>query len=305
MNTKPSLLFLAHRIPYPPTKGEKLRAFNLLKGLSETHDIWLGAPLDDPEDWQHRTALDPWCVDTHIADIRGRTRHRAALEAIARSEPVSYAYFRERGMMDWVKRVTGERQFDTVFLYSSGAAPYLKAIQRAPRSTIIDFVDVDSEKWRALGESAKGPMKHVYTREAKLLRAEETRLGALSDANLLVTRAEADLYTELTGQPAEVVGNGVDTEYWGAAKSLPSAGSPPRSCPDCVRRATRSSSSLQADDPRARSRRWARPRTSRSPGGSRTCAAGLVMPTSRLRRCCWHGACRTRCWRLWPPGHLS
>jgi sugar transferase (PEP-CTERM/EpsH1 system associated) len=219
---KPTLLFLAHRIPYPPTKGEKLRAFNLLKGLSETYDIWLGAPLDDPDDWQHRDALDEWCIETHIADIRGRTRHRAAVEAVARGEPVSYSYFRERGMMNWVTKLTSDRTFDAVFVYSSGAAPYLKAIRRAPAATVMDFVDVDSEKWRVLGETAKGPMKHVYAREAKLLRAEERRLGAMADANLLVTDAECALYTELTGLPASTVGNGVDTEYWGAAKTIES-----------------------------------------------------------------------------------
>ncbi len=220
--TKPSLLFLAHRIPYPPTKGEKLRAYNLLKGLAETYDIWLGAPLDDPDDWQYRDALDPYCVETCIADIRGRTRHRAAVEAIAKGEPVSYSYFRHRGLMDWVAARTAERTFDAVFIYSSGAAPYLKAIRNTPAATIIDFVDVDSEKWRALGESAKGPMKHIYTREAKLLRNEEHRLGSTSDVNLLVTDAEGALFTELTGLPASTVGNGVDTNYWGAAKSIPS-----------------------------------------------------------------------------------
>jgi len=220
--SKPSLLFLAHRIPYPPTKGEKLRAYNLLKGLAENYDIWLGAPLDDPDDWEHRHALDAYCVGTHIADIRGRTRHRAALESIARGEPVSYAYFRERGMMDWVGKVSKERVFDAVFVYSSGAAPYLKALHNTPGATIMDFVDVDSEKWRVLGETAKGPMKHIYGREAKLLRAEEKRLGAFADASLLVTDAECELFTELTGLPAQTVGNGVDTEYWGAAKSIAS-----------------------------------------------------------------------------------
>lgn len=219
---KPTLLFLAHRIPYPPTKGEKLRAYNLLKGLAETYDIWLGAPLDDPDDWEHRHALDEYCVETHIADIRGRTRHRAALEAIAKGEPVSYAYFRQRGMMDWVAKVSGERSFDAVFVYSSGAAPYLKALKQTPGATIIDFVDVDSEKWRVLGETAKGPMKHVYGREAKLLLAEEKRLAGVADASLLVTDAECALFTELTGLPAQTVGNGVDTEYWGAAKSIES-----------------------------------------------------------------------------------
>ena len=128
---KPTLLFLAHRIPYPPTKGEKLRAYNLLKGLAETYDIWLGAPLDDPDDWEHRHALDEYCVETHIADIRGRTRHRAALEAIAKGEPVSYAYFRERGMMNWVAKVSNERSF--CLLYTS-PSPRDKRQSRMPSS---------------------------------------------------------------------------------------------------------------------------------------------------------------------------
>ena len=222
--SKPTLLFLAHRIPYPPTKGEKLRAFNLLKGLAEHYDIWLGAPVDDPEDWQHRDALAPLCAETHLADIRGRTRQLAALEAIAKGEPVSYAYFRQRGMMEWVAKVTGERRFDAALIYSSGAAPYLKAIRRPPAATVIDFVDVDSEKWKALAETAKTPMRAVYAREAKLLAAEEARLGRRADASLLVTDAEAALFTKISGLTKGVatVGNGVDTAYWGAAKTIAS-----------------------------------------------------------------------------------
>jgi len=63
-------------------------------------------------------------------------------------------------------------------------------------------------------------MKHIYAREAKLMLAEEKRFGAISDANLLVTDAECALFTELTGLPAQTVGNGVDTDYWGAAKTI-------------------------------------------------------------------------------------
>ena len=222
--TKPKLLFIAHRIPYPPTKGEKLRAFNLLKGLAAHYDVTLGAPVDDPDDWHHRDALAPWCFETYFADIRGRTRQRAAFEAIAKGEPVSYAYFRQREMMNWVSTKTSEQQFDAVFVYSSGAAPYLKAIRRAPDATIIDFVDVDSEKWKALAETSKGPMRAIYAREARLLAAEEARLGNLADASLLVTDAEAALFSKITGvfRSIATVGNGVDTDYWGASRSIAS-----------------------------------------------------------------------------------
>ena len=152
----PTLLFLAHRIPYPPNKGEKLRAYHLLRGLAETHDVWLGAPVDDPDDWRWRDALDDLCVETRIADGRGRSRHRAGLAALARGEAVTFSYFRHRSLMDWVTRVTTERRFDAAFLYSSGTMPYLDAMAQAPARLIVDFVDADSEKWRALATRGGG-----------------------------------------------------------------------------------------------------------------------------------------------------
>ncbi|HJX58546.1 MAG TPA: sugar transferase, partial [Thiobacillus sp.] len=48
------LLFLAHRIPFPPNKGDKIRSFHLLRHLSTRYAIHLGAFVDDPDDWQYR-----------------------------------------------------------------------------------------------------------------------------------------------------------------------------------------------------------------------------------------------------------
>jgi len=220
---KPKILFLAHRIPYPPHKGEKLRAYNLIKGLADSHDVFLGAPVDDADDWQHRGALDDLCVETCIADGRGRSRQRAAVEAMARREPVSFAYFRHHEMTDWVRKVTRENHFDAVLLYSSGTMPYLAAFESQPDALIVDFVDVDSEKWRVLGD-APGLMGRVYAREARLLRAAETRLAARADASLFVTDSEAALFGRVTGitQNVHTVGNGVDLETWEDAHFLPS-----------------------------------------------------------------------------------
>lgn len=221
---KPKILFLAHRIPYPPHKGEKLRAYNLIKGLADSHDVYLGAPVDDADDWQHRTALEGLCVETCIADGRGRSRQRAAVEAVARREPISFAYFRHREMMDWVRKVTREHHFDAVFLYSSGTMPYLAALESRPDALIVDFVDVDSEKWRVLGETKGGIMGRVYAREATLLRAAETTLAARADASLFVTDNEAALFGRVTGITRNIhtIGNGVDLETWEDAHFLPS-----------------------------------------------------------------------------------
>lgn len=62
---KPPLLYLVHRIPYPPNKGDKVRSFNLLKHFSRTHRVFLGTFIDDEADEAHADALRQWCEAVH------------------------------------------------------------------------------------------------------------------------------------------------------------------------------------------------------------------------------------------------
>ena len=221
---KPKLLFLAHRLPYPPHKGEKLRAFHIMRGLAAEYDIFLGTMIDDPADWEYRWAFEDICASTCIADGRDRSRPVAALTALAKGEAVTFSYFRHDSLMRWVSEMTAAHEFEATLLYSSGVAPYLAAMKTPPKRLVVDFVDADSAKWETLAESSARPMRQIYEREARLMRATERSLGAQADASLLVTRAEAKLFTELTGITSGVraVGNGVDLPYWQAAQKLES-----------------------------------------------------------------------------------
>ena len=65
----PPLLFLSHRIPYPPNKGEKIRALRILEHLNARFDVHLGCFVDDPEDWPHRDALTAMCAEVACFDL--------------------------------------------------------------------------------------------------------------------------------------------------------------------------------------------------------------------------------------------
>lgn len=222
--SKPKLLFLAHRLPYPPHKGEKLRAYHIMRGLAEDYDLFLGTMIDDPADWEHRWAFDDLCVGTCIADGRDRNRSVAALTSLVKREAVTFSYFRHPALMRWVTEMTTAHQFDAAILYSSGVAPYLAAMKNEPERLIVDFVDADSAKWETLAETSHAPMRQVYAREARLMRATEVVLAQRADASLLVTDSEAALFSKLTGttRGVQAVGNGVDLPYWQAARKFPS-----------------------------------------------------------------------------------
>jgi sugar transferase (PEP-CTERM/EpsH1 system associated) len=219
----PDLLFLAQRLPYPPTKGEKIRAFHDLRYLAGWYDIHLGCLIDDPDDVQYIDALRPMCRDIHVVQINRRAGRLASLRGLLTGEALSVTYFRDRGLTDWVRGVVETIRPAVTFVYSSNMAPYILDL---PKTGIraVDLVDVDSEKWRAFAETTKDPMRFVYRREWHKIADLERRIARECDLSAFVSNAEAGLFA---GQHPECaarirgVSNGVDHRYFDPALDHP------------------------------------------------------------------------------------
>ena len=59
------LLYLVHRMPYPPNKGDKVRSYHLLKHLAKRHQVFVGTFVDDPDDLCHLPQLRAMCAGVH------------------------------------------------------------------------------------------------------------------------------------------------------------------------------------------------------------------------------------------------
>src|SRR4051812_47657804 len=121
----PSLLFLTQRIPYPPIKGEKIRAWHVLEHLARTYRVHLGCLIDDERDCQHVPTLRDVCADAHFARLDRRRAKIACLRGLLTGEPLSVLYYRDRGLAAWVRRVMDEVRPEVVFVLSSNMAPYI------------------------------------------------------------------------------------------------------------------------------------------------------------------------------------
>ena len=64
-----NILYLVHRLPYPPNKGDKVRSYHLLKHLARQHRVFLGTFIDDPEDEPHIATLRELCADIHVVRL--------------------------------------------------------------------------------------------------------------------------------------------------------------------------------------------------------------------------------------------
>jgi len=217
--SKPDLLLLTQRIPYPPNKGEKIRHFQILKHLAKTHRIHLGCLVDDPADLPHVETVRSFCADAHIARLDRRFDAISHLKALARGDALSVALYRDRGLAGWVTRTLDAVRPEVVFVCSSNMAPYVLDHPHRGRR-IVDLVDVDSEKWRAYAAKGFGPMRWLYGREARKVFALERRVALAADWSTFVSDAEADLFRSLVPERAEAIvgiSNGVDCAYFDPA----------------------------------------------------------------------------------------
>ncbi len=208
------LLFLAHRIPYPPDKGDKIRAWAILDHLADHFEVDLGCLVDDREDLQHIPLLRNRLAHVEAPFIFGGGP-RAAMRALRHMRPgapLSRGWFHDPALAAWVGRGLAAGRYDAVFAFSSAMAPYVLGQPRNPagQRRVLDMVDVDSAKFAAYAEDTRGPMRVVYAREARTLLKLERRAATEFDHTLLVSEAEARHFLGLAPECAGRV-TGIET----------------------------------------------------------------------------------------------
>ena len=205
------LLFLAHRSPFPPDRGDKIRAYNVLKYLAARKRVHLLAFADDRRD------LDDGGLASLTASRkllwRGKSRVFATLEALAQGKPASLTAFDDKAMRVAVAEGLAREAIDTIYVFSGQMAQYVPA--NFAGRVIMDFCDMDSLKFADYAKGARGPMRWLMAREAGTLQAFERATANRVDASLFVSAAEAQVFRAKTGaRNVQVIENGIDTEFF-------------------------------------------------------------------------------------------
>ena len=216
------LLFLAHRIPYPPNKGDKIRSYHLLKHLAQRYRVHLGCFVDDIDDWQHADRLRALCGETYFAPLHPRRAKLKSLTALLHGAPLSLPYYAHGGMQRWVTQTLASRRVNKVLVFSAAMGQFIPVASGV--HSVVDFVDVDSDKWTQYAQSKPWPLSWLYRREGRTLLAWERKLAARSDAALFVSEAEARHFAHLASESAARVSwfnNGVDFDYFSPARDYP------------------------------------------------------------------------------------
>lgn len=249
-----NILFIVHRIPYPPNKGDKIRSFNELKYLSRKHSIYLAFLIDDERDLAYLDELKRYCVSIDYDIIKPRWQKVKVFPYLFTDKPLSVPYFYSKKLQDAIDRRLRESRIDTIMCFSSPMAEYVfksKALEvrslrllgqnncskraiaalaqnnsnisnnlnesniRDCPQLIMDFVDVDSDKWRVYAGFSPFPFSQIYKREWKRLRSYEKRIGEIFDWSIFVSEKEIELFKSFCPEASAIsIPNGVNYDFY-------------------------------------------------------------------------------------------
>ena len=223
------LLFLPHRIPFPPNKGDKIRSYNLLRYLAEHYEIYLGTFIDDPQDWQYLDDVKKFCADVHAVTLNPKSAKLHSLVGFLRDEALTLPYYRNKSLQHWVDQIIRDQNIEQVLVFSSAMAQYVNGVAYQHLHRVIDFVDIDSDKWHQYSRSQSWPMSWVYRREGDTLQRFEFDIARDFAASVFVSSEEAALFQRLLPEAETKItyaSNGVDTDFFNPEKDHPNPYSP-------------------------------------------------------------------------------
>ncbi len=220
---RPQLLYLVHRVPFPPNRGDRIRSYHLLRYLSERYDVSLATLADEPVPDVTRRELDRLCVQVAIEPV-GRWRWLRAAASLASGRSATEGLFASPALRRTVRHWAADRRFDAALVFCSSMVQYLDCPELAAVPTVIDLVDVDSQKWFDYAAKTGSINRQLFELEGRRLRRLESSLPSRAAAITLVSQAEADVYRRFCPNDRTVaIPNGVDLDFFRPQHTGPNA----------------------------------------------------------------------------------
>ena len=217
------ILFLCHRVPFPPDRGDKIRSHHLLEALAKLAPVHVGAFAETAQDRAQESALAEGTA-SHLLIDRDMSLPKAGLRAVVSGRPVSLPAFADARLSRWVAQTLATRDIDTIVIFSGQMGQYIP--DTFAGRVVVDLCDVDSAKFESYAREAAFPRSWLMAREARLLAQEEARIAHRADCTLLITEHERALLRSRLpawGEQCDLraLGNGIDAGFFDPAKNEP------------------------------------------------------------------------------------
>ncbi len=207
------ILFVCHRIPYPPNKGDKIRSFHELQSLSRDYQIDLVTFVDNENDFTYKGELQQFCSRIFVFKLQKIAGIIKALIFFVRGKSLSEGFYFNRHAYKQIDDLINNSSYEFAFCFSAQVGQYLARHQNIKR--VMDFVDVDSDKWRQFSQNIKFPFNLIYQMESRRLLKYEKMISQNFSMAIFSTESEVQLFRDTGGNGNIIaINNGVDTKYF-------------------------------------------------------------------------------------------
>ncbi len=210
----PRVVYLTHRVPYPPDKGDRIRNYHVLRELSRHARVWLAALADEPVTPDQTARLNELCERVALVP-HPRSLARAGLSLLT-GRSMSEGLFNSAALDALLAGWRKEADFAASLVSASSLAPYQRRNGWADVPAFVDLVDVDSQKFFDYAAAAGVPKRWLFSLEGGRVRKLEKELCEWAKGVFLVSAAEVKLFDGFTAPgTATTATNGVDLDYFG------------------------------------------------------------------------------------------
>jgi sugar transferase (PEP-CTERM/EpsH1 system associated) len=207
------ILYVCHRFPYPPKRGGKIRPFNMIRHLAQRHEVTVCSLARSAEEAEEAAGIAPHCARFFVHRVSNPVQALRMVARLPLAAPSSMGFFYSRAMARRIDGLLATERFDLVFVHCSSVAPYVARHAGTPK--ILDFGDMDSQKWLEYARYKPFPLSLGYRLEGAKMIAAEKALARRFDLCTATTRAEWEtLEGFATGTPSDWFPNGVDSAYF-------------------------------------------------------------------------------------------
>jgi sugar transferase (PEP-CTERM/EpsH1 system associated) len=207
------ILYICHRFPFPPNRGGKIRPFQMIKHLSQLHEVHVCSLAHSLTEAEAGQGLREHCAHTECAVVSEPVQTLRMIARLPTAKPSSMGYFYSRDLRKRIRALHQRSRYDLVFVHCSSMAQY--AFEIRDTAKVLDFGDMDSQKWLEYSNYKPFPLSAGYWWEGKKLEIEERRLAYQFDVCTATTQAELATLNELApGITSDWFPNGVDHQFF-------------------------------------------------------------------------------------------
>ena len=208
-----NILYVCHRFPFPPKRGGKIRPFNMIRHLQQNHRVTVCSLARSAAEAEEGCGIAPHCTHFEMAQVSNPVQALRMVARLPLATPSSMGFFWSPELKQKIDALLAREKFDLIFVHCSSVAQYVEDVQGIPK--ILDFGDMDSQKWLEYVHYKPFPLSLGYALEGRKMERAEKRLARKFDLCTATTRAEWQTLEDFqTGAATDWFPNGVDADFF-------------------------------------------------------------------------------------------